>query len=341
MANELSKIKMPSGTEYSIKDATARQQIQNIQTTITGAMHYRGITTTEITDNSTTATLVISGENVTFNSDSAGAVVIYGNKEYVWNGSKWQEFGSTGSLKALAFKDNASATYTPAGTVSKPTFQGTESTVTITATESSSGSFQFGGSVGVPAFNGASMTSTGTFKPTGSVTITQETTGTTNFTPSGTVAAPTITLTESDSPSTTIKNPTSVTVAKTIATAAPGSTAPANAVTMYSVSGETLSLYQVGYTTGASITTSNVSVKKGDASYSASSSAPKFTGTATVISAQFNGTQGNVSVSGTTTGSNSAPTFTGKKYNISGKTTATGNVSQPTFSGTEATITVS
>jgi hypothetical protein len=36
--------------------------------------------------------------------------------EYVFNGTKWQEFGSTGSLKSLAFKDNASGNYTPIGT---------------------------------------------------------------------------------------------------------------------------------------------------------------------------------------------------------------------------------
>lgn len=40
--------------------------------------------------------------------------------EFVYNGSAWQEFGSTGSLGALAFKDSVQATYTPAGTVTAP-----------------------------------------------------------------------------------------------------------------------------------------------------------------------------------------------------------------------------
>ena len=64
-----------------------------------------------------------------------------------------------------------------------------------------------------------------------------------------------------------MKNPTKVTVAKTVVAAAPGTTAPSNNITYYSVSGETLSLYQLGYTTGDSITTSDVTVKTGDASY--------------------------------------------------------------------------
>lgn len=127
---DISKITLPSGTTYDIKDAVARQQIADIKVDLTGAMFYVGITTTALTDGSTTATLVIDGESRTFTTDDAGATVIYGDMEFVWNGSKWQEFGSTGSLKALAFKDTASASYTPAGTVTKPTFTGTATTST-------------------------------------------------------------------------------------------------------------------------------------------------------------------------------------------------------------------
>jgi len=90
-------------------------------------------------------------------------------------------------------------------------------------------------------------------------------------------------------------------VAKTVVAAAPGATAPENSLTYYSVSNETLSLYQLGYTTGASIATSNVTVKTGDAAYEAT--APKFTGTgarlvtsniSTVDSATFSGTEDDV-----------------------------------------------
>ena len=115
MADEkkyLSKIAKGSDTLW-LKDAEARQEIADIKSSITGAMHYAGVTTTEISDGSTTGTITISGESYTAKN---GDVVIYGELEFVWNGSKWQELGSTGSLKALAFKDSASATYTPAGT---------------------------------------------------------------------------------------------------------------------------------------------------------------------------------------------------------------------------------
>lgn len=125
------------------------------------------------------------------------------------------------------------------------------------------------------------------YTPAGSVTVTTNattnktttvstTSGTATYTPGGTVGTPTISV-KTAGTTTTVKNPTSVAVAKTVATAAPGATAPANAVTTCDVSNETLRLYQVGYTTGDSITTSNVTVKTGDAEYQ--SSQPSWTGT--------------------------------------------------------------
>jgi len=44
-------------------------------------------------------------------------------------------------LGALAYKNSASTSYKPAGTVSKPTFTGSSSTVTITATDNTNGNY--------------------------------------------------------------------------------------------------------------------------------------------------------------------------------------------------------
>lgn len=113
---EISKIVLPDGVSYDIKDATARAAIG----AVSGAMKYLGTSATAISDGSTANPITIGGKSVTA---GAGDVVIYGNSEFVWSEteSKWREFGSTGSLKALAFKDSASGSYTPAGTVSAPT----------------------------------------------------------------------------------------------------------------------------------------------------------------------------------------------------------------------------
>lgn len=161
---DISKVTLPNGSTYDIKDTTARSQITSeaaareaaverinltingIKTHITGAMHYAGVTTTplkdgtevDITNNSYTITL----ENGSKYNPVAGDVVIYGDKEFIYstritNGQaakkigSWHEFGSTGSLKALAFKDSASGTVTPSGTVSTPIFTGTAGNVSV------------------------------------------------------------------------------------------------------------------------------------------------------------------------------------------------------------------
>ena len=57
---------------------------------LAGAMHYIGVTTTTITDGSTTSTISINSENITA---ATGDVVIYGSKEFVFNGTSWAELG--------------------------------------------------------------------------------------------------------------------------------------------------------------------------------------------------------------------------------------------------------
>lgn len=153
---DISKITLPSGTTYDIKDAGARELISSLS----GALTYLGTTTTALTDGCSTSPITIGSTSVT---PKAGDVAAYGNSEFVWSAaeSKWREFGSTGSLKSLAFKDSASASYTPAGSVSQPSFTGTRATISSS------------------------------FTPAGTVSISKGT-GTANYTPEGTVSAPII-----------------------------------------------------------------------------------------------------------------------------------------------------
>ena len=353
---DISKITLPSGTTYNIKDAEARSQIA----ALTGgdAVVFVGVSTTALSDGGS-ETPTVGGDELT---PATGQLFFYGTQEFIWGGdSKWHALGSLDSLGDLAYKDTASGTVTPTGTVSQPTFTGTSTAVTITATDNASGNYQPKGTVSQPTFSGSSLTSTGTFTPSGSVSVSTNATtnktatvsaaesGDATYTPAGSVAAPTISVSSAGATD-TIHNPTKVTVAKTVVAAAPGATAPTNNLTYYSVSNETLSLYQLGYTTGDSITTSDVTVKTGDASYTAS--APTFTGTGARLvtgniavpssyTASFSGTEGNISVTGTPSGTVSQPTFTGTKAQLAGTTTAAGTVSQPTFSGDEKTVTVS
>lgn len=120
MAN-ISEITLPSGATYDIKDATARHDISILKGSATGAMYYAGVTTTALANGSSTSPIKINNVDYT---PSNGDVVIYNSLELVWStsDSKWHEFGSTGSLKGLAFKDSASA--------SAPAFTGTSATIT-------------------------------------------------------------------------------------------------------------------------------------------------------------------------------------------------------------------
>ena len=129
---EISKITLPSGTTYDIKDTVARQMAS-------GVIHLvPGENTTPLVDGDTTNPIIIDGKSYTAVS---GDAVFWQSKEYVYDGTIWHEFGDLTGLKALAYKDTASASYTPSGDVSQP------------------------------SFSGSSLTSTGVFTPVGEVSI--------------------------------------------------------------------------------------------------------------------------------------------------------------------------
>lgn len=137
---DISKITLPSGTTYNIKDTVARQSA-------TGGITLRGTTTTQLVDESTTNPIIIDGQSYTASNQDA---VFYGKKEFVFDGMMWHEFGDMSGLGSLALKNSASGSYTPAGTVSQPTFTGSSSTVSITATSSDSGNYTPAGTVSAP-----------------------------------------------------------------------------------------------------------------------------------------------------------------------------------------------
>jgi len=162
---EISKITLPSGTTYDIKDTTARQMAS-------GVIHLvPGVNTTPLADGDTTNPITVDGESYTAVS---GDAVFYQSKEYVYDGEIWHEFGDLTGLKALAYKDTASTTYTPQGAISTPVLTGTQATIEVKATPT--------GDVSQPTFTGDSLTSTGVFTPVGSVstpTISVKTAGAT------------------------------------------------------------------------------------------------------------------------------------------------------------------
>ena len=328
MANEttyagtISKIRVSDGNIYEIADKWARDQI----TAITGgsAVVFKGVSTTALTDGGN-ENPTVGGQVVT--SKTTGDLYFVGNDEYIYGADqKWHWLGNQlGQLGDLAYKNSATATYTPAGSVSQPTFSGAASTVSMNYTPA--------GTVSKPTFSGTASTVNISYTPGG--TVSQPTfsgTATTvsiNYTPAGTVSKPSITVTNGTK---SINYVTGVGSVPTWSSA---------------VEDETL---MFTFTQGSTPSTASINATT---SVSASlDSAPTFSGTqstlkggvtpaGTVTQPTFSGTAATLKGGYTPAGTVSQPTFSGNAATLSGSITPTGTVSQPSFSGTPSTITVS
>ena len=300
---DLKRITLPSGTTYNLVDQGARDLIAQIES----GTAWLGVTTTALTDGDTTNPITIGGESVTAKT---GNMCAYGSKEFIFNGTAWQELGDMSMLGTLAYKNSASGSFTPAGSVTKPTFTGTEGNI--------SASFTPAGTVSKPTFTGTEGNVSANFTPAGSVSISKGS-GTANYTPEGSVSTPTITVT----PNTAKVN--SITAVGTL---------PELTMT---VASETLTFgWNAGtLPTKGSDTTVVTGIK------SATSTQPSFTGTGAELKATFSGTAGTATGKFTPSGSVSQPTFTGTAGSATGKFTPEGTVSKPTFAGTAGNVEVS
>ena len=340
MANPyLTQVELPSGSVYDLVDQGARDLIDAINnweyvvctsaantpkdvqwisgsTTITGTLVAASTTMYKIylvpssngTNDIYDEYVTVNPSGTTYKWEMFGNTALPDMTQYLKNKSGH----SSGTAGDLAYKDSASGS----GTVAVPKTFTTTITPTakdvsvsgtttgsvnvtksaVTVSKASSGTATY-----TPAGTNGSSSVSGTCSVTPSGSISKGT-GTANYTPEGTVAAPTISVATAGS-TTTIKNPTSKTVVTDMSVADPSSTTATGELVYCSVSGTKLSLKKFVETTGASITTSNVTVKNGDASYSAS--APAFTGTGAEL--KFTGSAS----SGTISGTAAAQKFTG------------------------------
>lgn len=124
---DLFQLRLPTGENgaletYDIVDQGARDLISAMG----DALQWLGVTTTELTDGSTTNPITIGGESVTA---STGGMAQYSGEEFVWNGSAWQSIGKN-NFGSLAFKNNATGSYTPSGSVAITKGEDTTGSVT-------------------------------------------------------------------------------------------------------------------------------------------------------------------------------------------------------------------
>ena len=154
---DISKITLPNGNTYNIKDAEARAAIDAFAGG--NAVVFMGVSTVALTDGGN-ENPTVNGNEIT--TKTKGQLYFYGTKEYVYGAdNKWHELGSLEGLGGLAYKSNASASYTPAGTVSQPTFTGTKVQLAGTTTAA--------GAVSQPTFSNGSISGSGTTTPAGVV----------------------------------------------------------------------------------------------------------------------------------------------------------------------------
>lgn len=341
---DISRITLPSGTTYNLKDEVARQAaaagVSFVVSTDAGS------TPKDVTWQSggttITGTLVASASTVgafyLVPATTASGKDIYSEYVTLKSGSgssitySWEKIGTTdidlSNLGDLAYKDTATGNYRPEGTVSQPTFSGNSLT--------STGDFTPSGTVSQPTFSGTQGAVSVSGTPSGAISVG---TGTANYTPAGTVSTPTITVTPS-------------TVTKYVAGSATGggSVTPGNAASCTlptlstSVTDETLTL---SWTAGSFTANTPTAVTLPSFSAqtiasgisSASSSQPSFTGTG--VNLKFEGTSMSSTGNFTPAGTVSQPTFSGTEGSVSVTGTPSGTVSQPTFSGTQKAVTVS
>lgn len=298
---DISKIILPSGTTYNIKDEVARQMASaGVSFTLsTDAASTPKDVTWDNGGTIITGTLVASADTTgifylvpaTTEQSSKDIYAEYVTVQY-GSGSliiySWEKIGTTdidlSDLGDLAYKDAASGYYTPEGTVSTPTFTGTMSTVSVSGT------------------------------PSGSINIGS---GTANYTPAGTVSTPEITINSQSSNGYVAESETGG--GSVSAGVAASATMP---VFETSVSNETLVL---SWTPGSFTPNTPTAV-----------TLPSFSNKNIVT-----GITGATASQPTFTGTGVELEFTGDQLSSTGTFTPEGAVSQPTFTGTQKEVTVS
>lgn len=316
---DISRITLPSGTTYDIKDAVARQMSG-------GGIAFIG----EVTDE--TAIVDMQDCNPIYllpkteqepdghpHTPIQNEAVFKGEIEFVYDGSIWHRWGDRTGLGRMALADTASGSFTPSGNVSLSA--STSGGLEVGVASSGTATYTPGGTNAQSSVSG-----TCSVTPEGSISVGS---GTANYTPSGSVSAPTITVSSAGN-TTNINNPTAKTVVTDMSVANPNATQASGELIYYSVSNEVLTLMKIVEATGDSIDTTSTTVKTGDATYTAST--PTFSGSA--VDLEFTGSPS----SGTISGTADAQTFTGTAVRLE-----TESVSIPdsaTFTGTAGTVTV-
>ena len=371
-----------NGTNHYLKDSEARTMLSNVYT--------KSETDTAIAEAIGTITgLSFEVVQTLPQTGQAGVIYLIANggsgqniyDEYVWlaASSRFEKIGTTDidlsgyarteDLGDLAYKDSASGTFTPAGsvTVNAYTPEGSVSVGKITPAGSvtigaitPSGSISTGsgtanytpagsvtvnaytpeGSVAIDSFTPAGNISMNNFTPAGSISTGS---GTANYTPAGSVTVDSYTPEGSVSTPTITVTPTTATVnsIEAVGTLPSWGATVNNEILSFTWSQGTLPTKGDDTTvmTGASATSTQPSftgtAKAPTGSFNGTGVELKFTGTAAKPTGSFSGTE--VTPTGSFTGTAKAPTGSFSGTGVELKFTGTEVTPTGSFSGTEVT----
>jgi hypothetical protein len=293
-----------SNTHYTSKNIVADSGTAIGNAAVTG----NGVYLNHLEESAVKSSHKITGAGITnVTSDSSGNITITSTPT------------ASSIESALGYAPSAPThthTYTPAGSVSQPSFVGSQATISTKYTPA--------GSVSQPTFSGTAATSGGPSATTKVATASH----THSYTPAGTVSQPTFTGT-----SATTTTPS-------------GSQSVIKTATMPTLTGAVANKCLTLTWTAGSTSSVNVSSTSHTHTVVATGtvSQPTFTGTAATIAATADNTTNVTSVgsaghthSTTATGTVSKPTFTGTEATISTTYTPAGTVSKPTFTGSQGT----
>ena len=365
---DISKIVLPSGSSYDIKDAAARDAIAKINsfdyaickdadTTPAGVKWFQGdlqITGTLVASAATKSKIyLVPAKNASGNSNVFAEYITVEATEGVYT---WELFGDTEvrleDLGALASKDSASGSYTPEGTIAAQAFTGTEATITVSGTAVGTISTGSGEANYTPAgsvtseFTGSALTSTGKFTPAGSIGTGS---GDVNYTPAGSLSGGALSVTLTKAATKFVAE--SATAGGSVDTE--GVAAQCTLPTLEtSVVDETLTLswsagsFTPNVPTVVTMPTFAAQTIATDVATATISELPSFVGSGVELA--FTGTQNDVSVTGTPagtvassfTGTGTELVFNGSANDSTGTYTPAGTVDQAVFTGKAATITV-
>ena len=149
------------------------QEIAGIKNAISGGTHFIGISTTAITDGGTEKPTIGGSQKTAANGD----IVIYENKEFIWNGSAWEELGDTTAeanrITALeTWKGTASQTISSNSAGVTAAAAGVTANATAIANLSNSVVKSFGGKTGaITISESASTITAGTTAGNGKATV--------------------------------------------------------------------------------------------------------------------------------------------------------------------------